>query len=326
MPEPIVSIISPLFNKGQYVEEMMRSVVRQTIDRWELIVVENGSRDDGPTRVEDMARRDRRITLRSCTRRGPGAARNLGLRVATGEWCLFLDADDLIDPHYLSSLLAVAASEACGAIVAAGWTEFLDGAPPESGSRMNLPASCEPLRYTSIAYPPWPLSAAIVRREAMTKDRCWDEDLDQFISEDTAFWFRLLQFNRPFLSEVRGFRYRLKATEGRNNFYDLSGWLHGIRRVHESNRTFLERNQLAIHWRHMESLMRIYSSVWERASAEGNLEIAEGAISSANEWLRQAFMSGGWKRPGVFARRAVGIRNFQRLSKLRSRLGRDYRR
>src|ERR1700735_4941661 len=96
-----VSIITPLFNKAPYVAETIQSVLAQTMADWEMIVVENGSTDEGPNVVRQF--NDPRIHLMESPKRGPGAARNLGLERARGEWILFLDADDLIERDYLNN-------------------------------------------------------------------------------------------------------------------------------------------------------------------------------------------------------------------------------
>src|SRR5471032_1240670 len=101
-----VSIITPLFNKELYVGETIRSVLAQTFTDWEMIIIENGSTDKGLEVVRHFS--DSRIRLVESPKQGPGAARNLGLSLATGEWVLFLDADDLLQPFQLAALLSVA--------------------------------------------------------------------------------------------------------------------------------------------------------------------------------------------------------------------------
>lgn len=72
----MVSIITALHNKYDYIAETIASVQSQTHRDWEMIVVENGSTDDGPEIVRRMASADSRIRLFVSERQGPGAARN----------------------------------------------------------------------------------------------------------------------------------------------------------------------------------------------------------------------------------------------------------
>jgi len=95
-----VSIIIPLFNKAPYVARALASVAAQTYTDFEVIVVDDGSTDEGPRIVE--AFHDSRISLIEQANAGPGAARNRGLELARGELVAFLDADDEWLPDYLA--------------------------------------------------------------------------------------------------------------------------------------------------------------------------------------------------------------------------------
>jgi glycosyltransferase involved in cell wall biosynthesis len=97
---PQVSVIIPLYNKGLYIRRALDSVFAQTFDDYEVIVVDDGSTDDGPQQV--MADSDLRLRLISQSNAGPGAARNRGISEAKGEYVAFLDADDEWLPEYLS--------------------------------------------------------------------------------------------------------------------------------------------------------------------------------------------------------------------------------
>ena len=101
MPEPAVTVIIPAHQSGRFIEASIASVVAQTTDSWECIVVEDGSTDDTAERVRALAERDARIRYLAQDRRGPSAARNTGLRAARGEFIQFLDADDRIAPEKL---------------------------------------------------------------------------------------------------------------------------------------------------------------------------------------------------------------------------------
>jgi len=90
--EATVSVIIPLYNKGKYVERTITSVLAQTYQPYEIIVVDDGSTDDGPEKVLKL--NNPRIILVRQDNRGPGAARNAGLAMAKGKYVSFLDADD----------------------------------------------------------------------------------------------------------------------------------------------------------------------------------------------------------------------------------------
>ena len=98
-----VDIVIPLYNKAQCVARAVGSIQQQTMTDWRLIVVDDGSTDEGP----DIVRRidDDRIEIITQTNQGPGAARNAGIARATSGYLAFLDADDEWYPDYLANSL-----------------------------------------------------------------------------------------------------------------------------------------------------------------------------------------------------------------------------
>jgi len=89
---PLVSVVIPLYNKAPYIERCLRSVYTQSLQDFEVIVVDDGSTDDGPEIVRRLLRpADRLISQPNA---GPGAARNTGIAAAHGKYVTFLDADD----------------------------------------------------------------------------------------------------------------------------------------------------------------------------------------------------------------------------------------
>jgi glycosyltransferase involved in cell wall biosynthesis len=93
-----VAIITPLYNRGHLITETIESVIAQTYPYWELIIVDDGSSDDGPEIVKDFAEKDSRIKLlhRSEAPKGPSSCRNIGAKSTDAEYLIFLDSDDLL--------------------------------------------------------------------------------------------------------------------------------------------------------------------------------------------------------------------------------------
>ena len=98
-----VDIIMPLYNKADYVSRAIDSILRQTVQGWHLIVVDDGSSDNGPDIVRNI--KDERIELIQQSNQGPGGARNTGIAKANSSYLAFLDADDEWYPHYLANSL-----------------------------------------------------------------------------------------------------------------------------------------------------------------------------------------------------------------------------
>ncbi|SET58747.1 Glycosyl transferase family 2 [[Clostridium] aminophilum] len=96
----LVSVIMPSYNTGQYIAESIRSVLSQTYENWELLIVDDCSSDDTDAVVERIE--DRRIRyLKNAENSGGAASRNRALREAKGRWIAFLDSDDLWLPEKL---------------------------------------------------------------------------------------------------------------------------------------------------------------------------------------------------------------------------------
>jgi glycosyltransferase involved in cell wall biosynthesis len=98
-----VSVIIPLYNRGPYVKRALDSVFRQTVQDFEVIIVDGHSADDGPSVVKDLE--DPRITFVEQEGRGVSTARNQGVELAKSDFIAFLDADDEWSPNHLETLI-----------------------------------------------------------------------------------------------------------------------------------------------------------------------------------------------------------------------------
>lgn len=118
--KPKISVILPVHDEGRLVREAVRSVMRQSIDTWELLIVDDGSAPDTASIVDILAASDSRIRLlRNPSAQGAALARYRGIQASRGEYITFLDADDRLYPQSLELMLRGAEETGC-AIVAGG--------------------------------------------------------------------------------------------------------------------------------------------------------------------------------------------------------------
>ena len=103
---PCVSVIIPAYNAEAFISQTLDSVLAQTLEDFELIVVDDGSADATASIVEGYAARDGRVSLLRQANSFGGVARNTGMAHASGEYFYFLDADDLVEPDALRTLVA----------------------------------------------------------------------------------------------------------------------------------------------------------------------------------------------------------------------------
>ena len=100
--QDLVSIIMPSYNCGQFVEETIRSVQAQTYQNWEIIFMDDCSKDDTIRRVSELRAKDERIKVfQNACNAGAAVSRNNALREAKGRWIAFLDSDDIWEPEKL---------------------------------------------------------------------------------------------------------------------------------------------------------------------------------------------------------------------------------
>lgn len=109
---PKISVVIPVHNAAGIIETTLRNVLNQDFPGFEVICVDDRGPDDSARRVTAVAARDPRVRLvANAHNRGPGAARNTGIRAARGDYIFFLDADDALPPGALSALYAAARAQ-----------------------------------------------------------------------------------------------------------------------------------------------------------------------------------------------------------------------
>ena len=108
--QPLVSIIVPIYNTARYLPACLDSIIAQTYQNLEIILIDDGSTDHSGQIADNYAKKDSRIKVAHQKNQGQSAARNLGLTMVKGEYVSFLDSDDEIKPTFIKELLAPLAS------------------------------------------------------------------------------------------------------------------------------------------------------------------------------------------------------------------------
>lgn len=103
--ENLISVIIPVYNGEKYLSECLDSVLNQTYQNLEIIIVNDGSNDNTKSIVEEYVKRDNRIMLlNNDESRGVAEARNIGIKTANGNYVAFVDADDVVSNDYVEKL------------------------------------------------------------------------------------------------------------------------------------------------------------------------------------------------------------------------------
>lgn len=101
----LVSIIIPAYNVGKYIEKCLTSILEQTYSNIEVIAVNDGSTDDTATLIDNISQNDSRVRVLHIKNSGVSAARNRGIEISTGDYVVFVDADDYLAHDYIEYML-----------------------------------------------------------------------------------------------------------------------------------------------------------------------------------------------------------------------------
>ena len=102
---PLISVVIPAYNAEQFLDETLESVLSQTYENWECIIVNDGSTDSTESIAKKWCEKDSRFRLTNKENGGLSSARNWGIKESKAEYIAFLDADDLYLPEYLEFCL-----------------------------------------------------------------------------------------------------------------------------------------------------------------------------------------------------------------------------
>lgn len=205
---PRYSIIMPAYNAGRYIRASIASVLALDSSDWELIVVDDGSRDDTAEIV--LAYHDPRIRLLRQENSGQSAAQNLGISAAKGEFLSFLDADDLYFPAALTTLHAILAPcpEAVLAYGTATYIDQLGGTVKEGGRALFATRPSGYVLRHILSGNFILVGACLVRREAVIQAGGFNTEI--VMAQDWEFWCRLALLGQfLFAGERPVLQYRL---------------------------------------------------------------------------------------------------------------------
>lgn len=208
----LCSVIIPLYNKGPYIAAALASVQAQTHAEWEVIVVDDGSTDDGAQQVRACA--DARVRLVSQANGGVSRARNRGILEARGELICFLDADDWYGPVYLETMVGMARAHPSGAFFACGFERIADGSAatlaykgPAPRESLLLDDFFERRRRGGPFF--CTNSVAIRRSDLLPLQPCFPEG--ESAGEDQDLWFRLAERLQLAFSPAQLVAYRVEV-------------------------------------------------------------------------------------------------------------------
>lgn len=112
----VISVIIPVYNVAAYLPKCLDSVLSQDYEALEVILIDDGSRDESGTICDAYAAKDARVKVIHQKNAGAAAAKNAGLRIATGEYLTFVDSDDWLEPNVYGYMVEVLRAEQADAV------------------------------------------------------------------------------------------------------------------------------------------------------------------------------------------------------------------
>lgn len=189
----LVSVIMPCYNTERYIEKSVYSVLNQTYKNIELIVIDDGSTDSSLNILKTIQTGDKRLKVLSQKNKGPGPARNKGLKEASGDYIAFLDSDDFWSLDCIEKLeraISLIPKQNFG-LAYCGWQNI--------GLSKNRCQPFIPPDYSALNLPElflggcrWPIHVVLVKRECVDKVEGFDETRTTCMDYD--LWLRMSPF------------------------------------------------------------------------------------------------------------------------------------
>ena len=185
MSAPLVSVILPVFNAQQFVGQAMESILRQTFDDFEIIAIDDGSKDHSLEILKKYASSDRRIKITSREHCGLVASLNQGVESARGKWIARMDADDIALPQRFERQLQWL--EQTGADICGSWVKLFGTADRRV---IKHPQTDEAIKMKMIFCAPFTHPAVMMKTE-LVKQLRYDKDWEK--CEDYDLWERAVR-------------------------------------------------------------------------------------------------------------------------------------
>lgn len=184
--EALVSIIMPAYNCEKYVAQAINSVVDQVYKKWELLVLDDGSKDNTLQIIEKFSQNDSRIkVLTNGKNIGVSATRNRGIDIASGDWIAFLDSDDMWKPEKLAKQFEIVEKESAEFLFTGSSYINEEGKPFKGIFEVPEEVTYKKLRNQNVIS----CSSVLLKKKYFENIKMEKDDMH----EDYAVWLRILK-------------------------------------------------------------------------------------------------------------------------------------
>ena len=219
------SVIVPLYNKASYIARTLRSIISQTFDNYELIVVDDGSTDNSyDVAYQIIGKENPRWRIVQQANAGVGAARNYGVSFSSGSFVCFLDSDDWWEPGFLEELDRIISCYPNGGLYGTAYYLVKNGQQRPAPIRFNKDFHEGPIDYCNVFWRnlcmPITSSSVAIPRELFLQMGGFNPKLT--FGEDFDLWVRIAMHNQVIMSDKKLSNY----------FQDISPKRRATRRLH----------------------------------------------------------------------------------------------
>jgi glycosyltransferase involved in cell wall biosynthesis len=285
-----ISVVIPLYNKGPYIEACLRSVCAQRRPADEIIVVDDGSTDNGAAIVSALGIANLRLIRQA--NGGVSAARNAGIDAARGDIVCFLDADDCYLPEFLASIAALAGDYPEAAVLA---TAYLLRRPDGTQDRNRLHHSLHGRGLVGDYYAAWNRScffftSSVAIRRSVLMDNRFRFPAGERLAEDQDLWFRLAEHFPVAFEPVPLAEYRTGVPGSATSASAVGDELPAFRRLYERLRTgqvprHLRRSAARLYASHLLNVANVRRARGDHRGAI-TMVLRKPAVANPGYWLR----------------------------------------
>lgn len=240
---PIVSVIVPIYNAEKYLHECVDSILGQTVRDIEVILVNDGSTDRSPEICDTYAQKDNRVQVVHKPNGRAASARNAGLRVATGEYVAFVDADDWIALDMYEKMLAMKADICLCDYVRCKGAEQVPFSQPSIRygyyNKADIQKEVYPhLVMDGLEYPVTISNCVLLIKRKILTDNNLSYREDILISEDAPFGSEVLYCAESFAYLKGEYFYHYRMTEGSSSKTYKPWWWDSSLKINEETERF----------------------------------------------------------------------------------------
>lgn len=278
MNSPLISIIIPIYNSADFLEECLLSVKQQTYKNIEVILVDDGSRDESKLICQKFIENDERFILFVQENQGVSVARNRGLQSVRGEYITFVDSDDMIDAHYIEYLYGAIKNYNVNLSVCDRYI-FSDNLPNVNGSStVQIRDVNESFFERSMISNVWGRMFA----KTIIKDLRFDTSL--YVGEDLLFFCSILKrVNKVAIISGKLYFYRMHGESACHGNYTLKKYTE-INAWMKVRNLFLDDQQIL---RKINSMFG-FSIMWHLIGIR-TLAAYDDRIVHLKQWMRKVF-------------------------------------